>query len=136
MLWQFVVQKAYTPEQSHVMLGVATNQRSVGGNYYASENPDAFYQQPATEANGAASQAFNNFMMSDGVIADASFLRLKSLQINYDFTELLKSNVRVSTYLQAYNLLTITSYSGSDPETLIGHLPALRTIALGFTINF
>ncbi|SKB84474.1 TonB-linked outer membrane protein, SusC/RagA family [Sphingobacterium nematocida] len=136
MLWQFVIQKAYTPEQSHAMMGVAINQRSIDGNYFSPENPDAFYQQPATESNGAATQAFNNFMMSDGVIADASFLRLKSLQVNYDFTELVKSNVRVSTYLQAYNLLTFTSYTGSDPETATGHLPALRTIALGLNINF
>ncbi len=136
MLWQFVVQKAYTPEQSHAMMGVAINQRSIGGNYFSAENLDSSYQQPATESNGAAAQAFNNFMMSDGVITDASFLRLKSLQLNYDFTQLFKSNVTLSTYLQAYNLLTVTSYKGSDPETATGHLPALRTIAFGFTINF
>lgn len=52
-------------------------------------------------------------------VEDASFLRLKNLVLGYTFPkELLKkatiSNLRV--YVQAENILTITGYSGLDPE--------------------
>lgn len=52
-------------------------------------------------------------------VEDASFLRLKNVVIGYTFpkswlSKLTISNLRV--YLQAENLLTITGYSGLDPE--------------------
>lgn len=50
-------------------------------------------------------------------LEDASFLRMKTLRIGYDFNKLL--NNRFSTlqlYFQASNLFTITKYPGLDPE--------------------
>ena len=52
-------------------------------------------------------------------VEDASFLRLKNLVLGYTFPKkwLKKwtiSNLRI--YVQAENLLTITGYSGLDPE--------------------
>src|SRR5690606_13440412 len=99
-------------------------------------NLDAFYQSPASESNAVASQAFNNYKLSDGVIADASFLRLKSFQLQYKCSQLLKSNFDIDVYFQGYNLITITKFWGSDPESTIGHLPALRTLAVGFSLKY
>ena len=52
-------------------------------------------------------------------VEDASFLRLKNLVLGYSLPkELLKKagiqNLRL--YLQAENILTVTGYTGLDPE--------------------
>ena len=56
----------------------------------------------------------------DYAVEDASFLRIQNVTLGYTLPKkfvkrLALSNVRF--YFTGYNLLTITSYSGSDPET-------------------
>ena len=54
---------------------------------------------------------------STAFLEDASFLRMKSLRIGYDFNKLLKNNFStLQLYFQASNLFTITKYPGLDPE--------------------
>lgn len=75
-------------------------------------------------------------------IEDASYLRLKNVELGYSFGKYLKkigvNNARL--YLSAQNLLTWTKYTGLDPETtdLIdrGTYPQSRTILLGLNFNF
>jgi len=80
------------------------------------------------------------FNGSDGVITDASFIRLKNLALSYQFPiRWLKpaalQNGRL--YIQCQNLLTITKYRGMDPETGGAlSLPPLRTISGGLQITF
>ncbi|MDR3712744.1 MAG: TonB-dependent receptor [Puia sp.] len=64
----------------------------------------------------SASDANNNFQTaSDWYLESGSYLRLKSLIIGYNFPQFLKrSTLRV--YLSGDNLITITKYSGMDPE--------------------
>lgn len=52
-------------------------------------------------------------------LEDASYLRVKNITVSYDLTSLLqhKLNItRLQVYVSAMNLLTITKYSGYDPE--------------------
>ncbi len=52
-------------------------------------------------------------------IEDGSYLRLKSLQLGYSLPADQLSRIRIKSlriYLQAVNLLTLTKYSGLDPE--------------------
>ncbi len=60
-----------------------------------------------------------NSRVSDYFLEDASFVRLRNLQIGYtipkEFTSKYKVN-RLRLYVGAYNLFTITKYSGFDPD--------------------
>ena len=56
----------------------------------------------------------------DYAVENASFLRIQNVTLGYTLPKsfvkkLALTNVRF--YFTGYNLLTITSYSGSDPET-------------------
>ena len=89
----------------------------------------------------------NNFSTpSDWYIEDGSYLRLKNLTIGYDLTSALHRlphfadrNSSLSVYFSGENLLTITKYSGMDPE-VGGYDPLLypvsRVFAFGVKLNY
>ncbi|MDR2683347.1 MAG: TonB-dependent receptor [Dysgonamonadaceae bacterium] len=60
-----------------------------------------------------------NFRASNFYVKDGSYLRLQTLQLNYNlpdgFVRKL-SLAKASVYASAYNLLTVTKYNGFDPE--------------------
>lgn len=76
---------------------------------------------------------------SDAVYTDASFLKLRNVQLAYSINwKFLKKEQTIKTriYVQAQNLFSITKYKGSDPEIQnIYVLPPLRTIVAGININ-
>ena len=54
-------------------------------------------------------------------VEDASFLRLKNLQIGYTFDESIANSIGMDMfriYVQGTNLFTITDYEGLDPEVI------------------
>ncbi len=60
-----------------------------------------------------------NWLGSDRFVEDASFLRMKSLTLSYEVPSVLteRMNVqKIKTFLTAYNILTLTNYTGQDPE--------------------
>jgi TonB-dependent starch-binding outer membrane protein SusC len=93
------------------------------------------------DINSPAGQAAYQFLANsnDAKYSDASYARLKNLSFSYSLPiGLLKrlhlTNCRV--YLQGQNLLTITNYTGADPETKnITSLPPLKTITGGLQIT-
>lgn len=75
-------------------------------NRYTSSNPTNDY---------AAVLQGGRLPVSDRFIEDGSFVRLKNLSLGYNFRKLLGiKNARL--YISANNLITITDYSGYDPE--------------------
>lgn len=61
----------------------------------------------------------NNQRPSSFYVEEASFLRLRNLQIGYNFSPELLSKVKLSglrIYFSANNLLTVTGYEGFDPD--------------------
>lgn len=62
-----------------------------------------------------------NNRTSSHFLYDASYLRLKTVNLRYDFpSEMIKKNKflnSLSIYITAQNLITITNYPGADPET-------------------
>ena len=52
-------------------------------------------------------------------VEDGSYVRLKSMQLGYT-VQRIKGISKLRVYAQAYNLLTITNYSGMDPEVNTG----------------
>ncbi|MFP4064684.1 MAG: SusC/RagA family TonB-linked outer membrane protein [Bacteroidales bacterium] len=91
----------------------------------------------------------NNNRISDLYIEDGSFLRLKNVQIGYNFPERITGRINATSlrlYLSAENLLTITGYTGADPEIGAmssfdigidrGVYPQSRTFRLGVNVSF
>lgn len=72
----------------------------------ANPNPNAKYPKISTKTT---------FSASDRFIEDGSFLRLKNVQLGYNFS-LFNSGIKGKLYVSAQNLLTLTDYSWYDPE--------------------
>jgi TonB-linked SusC/RagA family outer membrane protein len=89
-----------------------------------------------------------NWLGSDRYVEDGSFLRVKNLQINYSIpSKKLKPFLlnQLNMYLTINNLLTITKYSGVDPEVGYGALgvstdnnqtPRSKSFTAGITVGF
>ena len=86
----------------------------------------------------------NSFFVEDG-----SYLRLKTLQLGYTFSDVKIKDAGVDSirlYLSGANLLTITDYTGMDPEIAsndalslgvdLGTYPIARITTIGLNINF
>ncbi|WP_233378945.1 TonB-dependent receptor [Maribellus sp. CM-23] len=88
-------------------------------------------------------QADHNIVFSDYWVEDASYLRLKNIQLGYTLPKHLTDKMKISrakVYLSADNLFTITNYFGGfDPEvreTSGDEYPQLKTFALGVQLGF
>ena len=74
---------------------------------------------PKAETGAASS---TNQLPSTAFIEDASYLRLRNLQLGYNLGKLLNTPAvnSLRLYVQVTNLFTLTKYSGLDPETNSG----------------
>ncbi len=93
----------------------------------------------------------NNNRFSERWIEDGNFIRLKNLQLGYSLPETLTNKINLRFYVTATNLLTITPYSGPDPEvfnpragngsqleagTDLGNIPQVKMFQLGIQASF
>jgi hypothetical protein len=90
----------------------------------------------------------SNFRYSDYYIEDGSYLRLKNVQLGYNFSEKITDKlgfVQARIYASAENLFTLTSFSGLDPDvsgwaTLRGldwgHYPLPQIFSFGLNLKF
>jgi TonB-linked SusC/RagA family outer membrane protein len=91
-----------------------------------------------------------NYLGSDRFVEDGSFVRMKTLTLKYTlpklFSEKLNIN-RMDIYITAYDLWTITGYTGQDPEVNLSSsvymlaqdkatTPKPIRVALGFSLKF
>lgn len=84
-----------------------------------------------------------NYYVSDRFLENGSYFRLKNLQIGYTIPEKAIRKVGLQNcriYLQGSNLLTLTQYTGFDPEVGgsidYGNYPQARSFILGANISF
>ena len=95
----------------------------------------AVLQRLSADPGSAASQQAGYYPLSDAVLTDASFLRLKNLALRWRLPEKWVSKAGISNaqlYLQGQNLLTWTKFPVTDPETQDPTvLPPMRMITLG-----
>ncbi len=84
-----------------------------------------------------------NMEASSRFVEDGSYLRLKNIQIGYTIPSRFTQKFHVSSwrfYVSANNLLTLTGYSGYDPEVGggvdWGNYPQSRTFLFGTSLNF
>lgn len=100
------------------------------------ENPDASY--PRLTAGQSHNQRLSTFWLED-----ASYLRVKNIQLGYTIPEKITSKFRanrVRVYASADNLFTATNfYYSYDPETPVsggGYYPQVKTFVFGLNITF
>lgn len=85
--------------------------------YWTPTNPDARY--PRLAANGSQSNANNYRRGSDAYIYDASYARLKNLQIGYSLSSETAKKIgmqKLRIYASGQNLLTFSKLKFLDPE--------------------
>lgn len=86
----------------------------------------------------SAYNSYDLFTGSDASVSDASFIRLKNLNVAYRFPQKFLDRTRLKNlrvYVQGQNLMTITKYKGLDPETQNAALPPLRFFTGGVQIG-
>ncbi|MCW3109504.1 MAG: TonB-dependent receptor plug, partial [Segetibacter sp.] len=95
-------------------------------------------QKLTASTSSSAYRAITNFITSDKTIADASFVRIKTVTLSYQFPASLKKSSLNSfrIYLQGQNLFTFSKFKNSDPETQnVFSLPPLRTLTAGIQLS-
>ena len=104
-------------------------------NLWTPENPNAKYPRQGEYRTG------NNYETSNFWLRDASYLRLKNLQLSYDFKNIIKSN-NISVlrmYISGTNLFTLTKVEIIDPElgsdSGAGY-PLMQVYSLGLNVTF
>lgn len=87
---------------------------------------------------------------SDRWLEDGSYMRLRNLELGYSFSKGLTNRLHLSDtrlFISGQNLLTITNYSGLDPDVVgananlepgvdNGNYPASRIFTVGLNIGF
>lgn len=134
---QFVKQDNYTSAVMTAMSGSMVNQPVEVLDHWQGVGSSGNYQLYSAGYNGAAVDAYYNYFDSDGVIADASYVRLKNVALSYRVPEkwLFGANCRIT--FEGQNLLTFTSYKGRDPEfKTYGYLPPLKVMTAGLQFTF
>ncbi|GGB06338.1 SusC/RagA family TonB-linked outer membrane protein [Mucilaginibacter rubeus] len=117
------------------------------GNFYSSwadnrfspSNTNGTYPRVTDRASNAISGGLynNTFWLND-----ASFLRLKNVQLGYNFNAPFLSKLKIGglrVYASAFNLFTITKVKDYDPEGTSGSgqfYPQQRIINLGANVKF
>jgi len=101
--------------------------------------------------------ATNNTQTSTRFLETGDYLKLKNLQLGYNFSNSLLTHLKVSSarfFISVQNVFTITKYSGQDPEMTTsadaatsndgpkalnidwGTYPSARTTTVGVNVNF
>ncbi len=136
-LWQFVKQRNWNYNRQMLMPGTLSNQPVEVLDAWSPSNPEGTYMQYSAGYNPQKLSLHGFFQNSTAAVSDASYIRLKNVQVNYRIPVDRMGIKEAMVYFQGQNLLTITNYFGMDPEFyLVGYLPPLKTYSLGFQVTF
>lgn len=136
-LFQFVKQNNYNYAATQNYAGTFRNQPTAYLNHWEQKGDITTHQQFTSGQNSAAMLANDIYGLSDATVDDASYVRLKSLYLSYDFPRTWAKGLGFRLFIQGQNLLTITEYKGADPEfTLAGTLPPLKVWSVGLQFTF
>lgn len=96
----------------------------------------------ATLPRASSLHAKNNYADSDLFLVDASYLRLKNIEIGYNFKLPFMEKIKMNScriYVSGYNLLTFTGFEWGDPESKTSDRPAYpltRVFNIGLKVGF
>jgi len=99
----------YTKQVSQSMDSYANQSTSVMDRWSSSNTGSEIPRNAYGDPSG-------NTFFSDRWIEDGSYLRLKQITLSYHFSRISKIYRGMTVYIKANNLLTLTKYSGYDPE--------------------
>ena len=140
--------------------GFAIGNKAYNATRRTTESMDKFYNQSTATLNrwqiegqqtsmprAAYGDPSGNNFFSDRWIEDASYLKLRNLQLSWAFDKKLAKVASGSIYVAAENLFTLTDYLGGDPEFSYSYAEALRgfdyakvtnpiTVKIGVNLNF
>lgn len=131
--FHFVKKEAFNEFYNFAPAGTMSNQSTSVLNHWQNPGDNSTYQLFTTENNSEALQAQSQFAYSSGAISDASFIRLKTVNLSYQLP--LPRILNCLVYLQGQNLFTITGFKGGDPEQMRGFLPPVRRFSIGAKIE-
>ncbi len=105
--------------------------------YWTPENPNA--QFPRLTWGDAG----NNYQQSSFWMKDASYLRLKNVQVGYNLPKSVIKSLKISQariYINGQNLFTLDKFwDGFDVETPVGtgtNYPMVKTYSIGLDLKF
>lgn len=105
-------------------------------NSWTEDNPDAILPRISLEKSARE----HNGSLSAPWMVDASYIRLKNLEIGYTFRIPGVPINSIRVYANGYNLLTFTSFKANDPEAQAGfgstRYPMTRVYNFGINVNF
>ncbi|MGN6166082.1 MAG: TonB-dependent receptor [Flavisolibacter sp.] len=125
-------------------LGYAINKSTRILDHWSPENPNSENPRLLLGESASVYTASNN-------VYDASYIKLKSITLNYEFSQKLLSRLKMrsaSLYVSASNLFTITNYPGPDPEVSndpysiiggysdVGGYPTIKQYNVGLRFGF
>jgi hypothetical protein len=101
--------------------------QDIEGFYRGFDMTERYYTEHWTTTNPSNTQpraswaaASNNIRTSSRFLEDGSYARLKNLQIGYTIPNTKKFKIQsIRVYLAGTNLLTLTGYTGLDPEMTV-----------------
>lgn len=129
----------YLSSVSSYYPGRPLNQPSIVLDRWMKPGDNKPFQRYTTATSTPPGQAAaTRLNLSDGIYSDASFLRLKTVSISYlpKLKAILK-NTNLRFFVSGQNLLTVTNFKGSDPETQsYFQLPPMRTFVGGMQFTF
>jgi TonB-linked SusC/RagA family outer membrane protein len=109
---------------------------------WVAANPNA--TAPIMDANDQVSSRPSSYLIEDG-----SYFRIRNIQLSYNLPATTLSRLgfgRASVYVQGQNLVTITKYSGLNPEIQTntdntlgfdgGYMPVAKSLLIGLNLNF
>lgn len=156
-LWNFDISFTFQGEWGASLYNEGGKFQSGNMRYEDNQTIDQLnrWQQPGDITNVPQARLFttNGQQDSSRYLDEADFIRLRNMTVGYtlpdDFSEKIHAD-RLRVYLTGINLLTITDYSGWDPESSYDDLgdsniergitfysaPPAKTISLGFNIDF
>ena len=116
----------------------------------AEEKAEAIeWNKKATHPYAIGGRTDSTNKLSSRFLEDGSFFRLRNVTVSYDLPESLLKNKKISAakvYLAGDNLLTLSRFSGMDPEVSLSDVgsagvvgenyPVPLSIVLGFDIKF
>ena len=134
----------YVADIANHDLGNRTNKTARILDHWTPDNPNSEFPRLMFKQSASVYTASNN-------VYDASYIKLKSITLNYDFSQRLMTKLKMrsaSIYVSASNLFTITSYPGPDPEVTndpysiiggysdVGGYPTIKQYNAGLRFGF
>ena len=103
-------------------------------NRWTPENPNALYPRLSSESNA------NNYQTNTLWLEDRSFLKLRSVELYYNFPEkwMKKTHVlsKAKLYVRGVDLLCFDKIKIADPESYGATVPLTRSAIIGLSIGF